>query len=159
MHDWVRTIESGATRFSFARPCDNFEWIVELLWQSFDANRNHSLNIQTFSFHMTSHVLKIISACLRKLNLKICFISPTCFIQSFQATFLQVSRSNPNITHSSQPQNRTKPFTFHQSITVIVSCQVGKSKWLVIQLSTCFGKIEAYFQIKFSRVDLCVNNF
>ena len=33
----------------------------------------------------------------------------------------------------------------------IVSCQVGKAKWLLIQLSTYLGKIEAYFQIKFSR--------
>ena len=39
----------------------------------------------------------------------------------------------------------------HRSITVIISCQVGNYNWIVIHLSTCFGKYKAYFQIKFSR--------
>ena len=77
----------------------------------------------------------------------------TCFISTYSTdsrkTSIQLSQlSSRQWTHICASEFTQK---------AIVSCQVGRAKWLLIQLSTYLGKIEAYFQIKLSRA--CVNPF
>ena len=90
-------------------------------------------------------------ACSRKSCMKICFIST--YSTDSRKTSIQLI-PEPSLTFPFIPPCLCK---FIEALQAIVSCQVGKAKWLLIQLSTYLGKIEAYFQIKFSRA--CVNNF
>ena len=91
----------------------------------------------------------MIDACSRKSCMKTCFIST--YSTDSRKTSIQLI-PEPSLTFPFIPPCLCK---FIEALRPLLA--VGKAKWLLIQLSTYLGKIEAYFQIKFSRA--CVNHF
>ena len=85
-------------------------------------------------------------ACSRKSCMKTCFIST--YSTDSRKTSIQLI-PEPSLTF---------PFIPHVCVLrTLLAAKSGKAKWLLIQLSTYLGKIEACFQIKFSRA--CINHF
>ena len=91
-------------------------------------------------------------ACSRKSCMKTCFIST--YSTDSRKTSIQLI-PEPYLTFPFIPPCLCK---FIEALRPLLPAKSGKLNGSdLIQLSTYLGKIEAYFQIKFSRA--CVNNF
>ena len=53
-------MDSGATKFSFARAKCDFEWVFRTFTAIFSKNEVHNLNIHIFFFHMKPYEWRLL---------------------------------------------------------------------------------------------------
>ena len=143
MHDWVRTMDSGATKFSFARAKCDFEWVFRTFTAIFSKNEVHNLNIHIFFFHMRPYALNMNDACSRKSCMKTCFIST--YSTDSRKTSIQLIPE----------QSLTFPFIppclckFIEALRLLLAAKSGKLNGSLFNYPPIWVKLKHIFKLSF----------